>query len=108
MNNILKAVSGKKGESQSHGHGTTGAGHHSGGADDRDYLDKGEITKTTIANQLQLPFIFSCLLLLTFLEIGLDSVQRKYGGGKIDPDKNRQTNEKITDGARNMFEKATG
>ncbi|KAJ5153537.1 uncharacterized protein N7482_010015 [Penicillium canariense] len=40
----------------------------------------------------------------------LDSVERKFGGGKIDPssDKIRSTNEKITDGARAQFEKATG
>lgn len=39
---------------------------------------------------------------------GLDAVEKKFGGGKIDPAKMRSTNEKITDGAREQFEKATG
>lgn len=42
--------------------------------------------------------------------IGLDSVEKKYGHGKINPQdpKTRATNEKITDGARHKFEGATG
>lgn len=40
--------------------------------------------------------------------LGLDSVEQKFGGGKIDPQKMRSTNEKITDTARNQFESATG
>ncbi|PLB53528.1 hypothetical protein P170DRAFT_131759 [Aspergillus steynii IBT 23096] len=43
-----------------------------------------------------------------YLDKGLDSVERKFGGGKIDPDKMRDTNEKITDTAREKFEGATG
>ena len=39
---------------------------------------------------------------------GLDSVEKKYGGGKIDPAKSRGINEKVTDGARDFFEKSTG
>jgi hypothetical protein len=39
---------------------------------------------------------------------GLDSVEQRFGGGKIDSTKMRSTNEKITDGAREQFEKATG
>ena len=39
---------------------------------------------------------------------GLDSVEHKYGGGKIDPAKQRGMNEKITDFARDKFEKASG
>ena len=39
---------------------------------------------------------------------GLDSIERKFGGGKIDPDKMRDTNEKITDTAREKLEGATG
>ena len=38
----------------------------------------------------------------------MDSAERKFGGGKIDPDKMRDTNEKITDTARERFEGATG
>ena len=39
--------------------------------------------------------------------IGLDAVEKKFGQGKIDPVKQRGMNEKITDGLRGMFEKAT-
>nr|POE99342.1 hypothetical protein CFP56_52735 [Quercus suber] len=43
---------------------------------------------------------------------GLDAVEKKFGGqighGVNDPAKMRSTNEKITDKARGMFEKATG
>lgn len=34
--------------------------------------------------------------------------EKKFGGGKIDPAKQRSMNEKVTDKARGMFEKATG
>lgn len=40
--------------------------------------------------------------------LALDSVESKFGGGKADPSKMRSTNEKITDGVREQFEKATG
>jgi hypothetical protein len=50
------------------------------GADQRDYLDKG-----------------------------LDAAEKKYGGSwGQDTQGHRAMNEKITDGARDMFEKATG
>ena len=35
-------------------------------------------------------------------------MEKKFGQGKVDPNKSRAMNEKITDGARGMFEKATG
>jgi hypothetical protein len=38
----------------------------------------------------------------------LDSAEKKFGGGKVDPTKMRSTNEKVTDAARGLFEKATG
>lgn len=40
----------------------------------------------------------------------LNTVEKKFGGqnGLVDPAKNRNVNEKITDSARNLFEKATG
>ncbi|EAW09992.1 uncharacterized protein ACLA_042140 [Aspergillus clavatus NRRL 1] len=41
-------------------------------------------------------------------ETGLDAVEQRASGGKIDTNKMRGTNEKITDGARNHFEKSTG
>ncbi|KIW11230.1 hypothetical protein PV08_10530 [Exophiala spinifera] len=43
-----------------------------------------------------------------YLDKGLDAVEKKFGQGKIDPQKSRGMNEKITDSAREMFEKATG
>ncbi|EEA27029.1 hypothetical protein TMatcc_004692 [Talaromyces marneffei ATCC 18224] len=43
-----------------------------------------------------------------YLDKGLDFIETKFGQGKIDPVKMRDTNEKITDGARGMFEKFTG
>ncbi|KAJ5793416.1 hypothetical protein N7457_000015 [Penicillium paradoxum] len=43
-----------------------------------------------------------------YVDKALDSVEKKFGGGKIDPVKMRSTNEKITDTARGQFEKATG
>ncbi|RWQ96484.1 hypothetical protein C8Q69DRAFT_465475 [Paecilomyces variotii] len=43
-----------------------------------------------------------------YLDKGLDAVEKKYGGGKVDPEKYRSQNEKITDTARGLFEKATG
>ncbi|KAJ5538775.1 uncharacterized protein N7503_006720 [Penicillium pulvis] len=43
-----------------------------------------------------------------YLDKGLDSVEKKYGGGKVDPAKMRSTNEKITDTVREKFEGATG
>ncbi|KAF2175041.1 hypothetical protein K469DRAFT_612049 [Zopfia rhizophila CBS 207.26] len=44
-----------------------------------------------------------------YLDKGLDSAEKKFGGqwGQ-DTQKNRNINEKITDGARDMFENATG
>ncbi|EUC32573.1 hypothetical protein COCCADRAFT_5757 [Bipolaris zeicola 26-R-13] len=44
-----------------------------------------------------------------YLDKGLDAVEKKYGGASTeDTQRYRGVNEKITDGARNMFEKATG
>ncbi|XP_014551758.1 hypothetical protein COCVIDRAFT_30751 [Bipolaris victoriae FI3] len=44
-----------------------------------------------------------------YLDKGLDAVEKKYGGASTeDTQRYRSVNEKITDGARNMFEKATG
>ncbi|KAH7378674.1 hypothetical protein BKA66DRAFT_421149 [Pyrenochaeta sp. MPI-SDFR-AT-0127] len=44
-----------------------------------------------------------------YLDKGLDAAEKKYGGSAgQNADKNRAVNEKITDGARNVFEKATG
>ena len=66
-----------------------------------DYLDKGTPTPTPLYTLS----IYTCLY---WLHIGLDFAEKKYGQGKIDPAKMRSTNEKITDGARNLFEKVTG
>ncbi|KAG9191786.1 hypothetical protein G6011_10520 [Alternaria panax] len=44
-----------------------------------------------------------------YLDKGLDAAEKKFGGAAgQDTERNRGVNEKITDGARNMFEKATG
>ncbi|KAK1147331.1 hypothetical protein N8T08_001408 [Aspergillus melleus] len=45
-----------------------------------------------------------------YVDKGLDSVEKKYGHGKINPQdpKTRAINEKVTDGARHKFESATG
>ncbi|CAG7988655.1 unnamed protein product [Penicillium olsonii] len=43
-----------------------------------------------------------------YVDKGLDAVEKKFGGGKVDPAKMRSTNEKITDAGREQFEKATG
>ncbi|KAF2846032.1 hypothetical protein T440DRAFT_472187 [Plenodomus tracheiphilus IPT5] len=44
-----------------------------------------------------------------YLDKGLDAAEKKYGGSAgQDSQKNRGVNEKITDGARGAFEKATG
>lgn len=40
--------------------------------------------------------------------VGVDALEKKFGGGKVDPSKMRSTNEKVTDQATRMFEKATG
>jgi len=39
---------------------------------------------------------------------GLDAGEKRFGGGKVNPEQSRAMNEKVTDGARGMFEKATG
>ncbi|KAI4152603.1 MAG: hypothetical protein LQ340_002822 [Diploschistes diacapsis] len=43
-----------------------------------------------------------------YLDKGLAAAESKYGGGKIDPAKQRGMNEKATDFAREKFEGATG
>jgi hypothetical protein len=43
-----------------------------------------------------------------YADKGLDFLETKFGGGRIDPTKQREMNEKITDGARGMFEKLSG
>ena len=48
------------------------------------------------------------MMLMLTITTGLDTVEKKFGQGKVDPEKQRGMNEKITDGARGMFEKATG
>ncbi|KAF2737940.1 hypothetical protein EJ04DRAFT_421793, partial [Polyplosphaeria fusca] len=44
-----------------------------------------------------------------YVDKGLNAAEKKFGGAwGQDAHKNRAVNEKITDGARDMFEKATG
>ncbi|KAF3483784.1 uncharacterized protein GIQ15_03108 [Arthroderma uncinatum] len=42
------------------------------------------------------------------VDVALDAAEKKFGKGKIDPNKSRGINEKITDFARTTFEKMTG
>ena len=56
-----------------------------------------------------LSYLLTCLLTdLHTAPTGLDAVEKKFGQGKVDPQKERGVNEKVTDKARGMFEKATG
>lgn len=41
-------------------------------------------------------------------QTGLNAAEKRFGGGKVNPEQARGMNEKVTDGARGMFEKATG
>lgn len=82
-----------------------GGGHKhggAGGAQNEDYVDKGKYTLFH-HSQWRVQYIY-------WRETGLDSLETKYGHGKVDPhnSKVRQTNERITDSARNKFESATG
>ncbi|KAB8261593.1 hypothetical protein BDV32DRAFT_121181 [Aspergillus pseudonomiae] len=45
-----------------------------------------------------------------YVDKGLDSIEKKFGGGRINPDdpKVRETNEKFTDAARSKLESLTG
>ncbi|KKY15518.1 hypothetical protein UCRPC4_g06321 [Phaeomoniella chlamydospora] len=43
-----------------------------------------------------------------YLDKGVEFAEKKFGGGKIDPNKSRGINEKVTDAGREYFEKATG
>lgn len=43
-----------------------------------------------------------------YVDKALDTMERKFGQGKVDPVKMRSTNEKITDTLRGYFEKVTG
>lgn len=78
----------------------------SGNQGQEDYLDKGEFLSAS-AWYFGLCYRGWNAMLISS-SLGLDSVEQKFGGGKIDPQKMRSTNEKITDTARNQFESATG
>lgn len=71
-----------------------------GNVQNEDYVDKGTPSPFFLPG-----FMCMCMYLLS---TGLDFAEKKFGQGKVDPAKMRSTNEKITDGARNLFEKATG
>ncbi|RMJ22743.1 hypothetical protein PHISP_06386 [Aspergillus sp. HF37] len=43
-----------------------------------------------------------------YLDKAVEKAEEKFGGGKVDPEKMRETNEKITDTAREKFEGMTG
>jgi len=43
-----------------------------------------------------------------YLDKGLDAAEKKFGQGKVNPATSRSVNEKVTDKARDLFEKTTG
>lgn len=72
------------------------------GSDGReDYLDKGKPWPPLI-------LLHPTHHQLTLTPSGLDAAENKFGQGKVDPNKQRGMNEKVTDGVRGAFEKATG
>ncbi|KAK2821750.1 hypothetical protein FQN49_007711 [Arthroderma sp. PD_2] len=89
-----------------------GGGPGGPGGRGQDYLDKGtreemalipeslEAIKTRSEKHKLTPLIY--------VYTALDAAEKKFGKGKIDPNKSRGMNEKITDFARNTFEKVTG
>ena len=91
-------------------------GQAGGSGPKEDYLDKGNVS-------LLLPFLPSLFPFSRFhpsithiytgltaktKKPGLDAAEKKFGQGKVDPVKQRETNEKVTDKARGLFEKVTG
>ncbi|KAE8406828.1 hypothetical protein BDV37DRAFT_280440 [Aspergillus pseudonomiae] len=70
-----------------------------GSSNDKDYVDKGMYSPR-----------YSLSLIFQSTSSGLDSIEKKFGGGRINPDdpKVRETNEKFTDAARSKLESLTG
>jgi len=90
LSGLASKLGGKSSGSGSNTNSNSGAGGQ------EDYVDKGELEA--------IYYRLNSKLTAT----GLDSLERKFGGGKVDPAKMRSTNEKITDAGREQFEKATG
>ena len=67
------------------------------GAGKEDFLDKGKFSAPLPRESGQVSSDKSFA--------GVDAVEKKFGGGKIDPVKQRDTNEKVTDKARGFLEK---
>ena len=67
------------------------------GAGNEDFLDKGKLSVPLLDEPGQVPSDKSFA--------GVDAVEKKFGDGKIDPVKQRDTNEKVTDKARGLLEK---
>lgn len=89
----LSGLASKLGGSSSDTSGNTS----SSSTGQEDYLDKGEFSAWHHQS-----------LLWAHIQTALGTAETKFGGGKIDPEKMRSTNEKITDGIREQFEKTTG
>jgi hypothetical protein len=78
-----------------------------GNAQQEDYADKGKVSHHLLSFP---PPSWKDILLMVAMS-GLDAIEKKVGqqsGHPIDTNKMRSTNEKITDKAREVFEKATG
>lgn len=88
----LASKLGGKGDS----HQQSGGSSSGGSGQQEDYLDKGMFG------------VPGCFIGYMLMIPGLDSAEKKFGGGKVDTQKMRGTNEKITDTARDQFEKKTG
>ena len=79
-----------------------------------DYVDKGSsdmslyLSIQAVPKTLHPPSHPNHNLIPPLSSTGLASAEKKYGGGKVNPEQARGVNEKVTDGARGMFEKATG
>ncbi|KKA21310.1 hypothetical protein T310_4686 [Rasamsonia emersonii CBS 393.64] len=75
-----------------------------------DYLDKGTAQHNELPNCICFKRyrITNSVLSFFYFATGLDALERKFGHGKIDPAKMRDTNEKITDAVREGFEQWTG
>lgn len=95
MDQIKNAIGGHSGNSS----GTAGT-QQAGGAQKEDYLDKGEFPIRTYP----LPFTATDRQTLTPAVRTAFDMGSKKAGHPMD----RNTSEKITDGARGLYEKATG
>ena len=72
-------------------------GNAAAGAQQEDYVDKGKLSTVPESQPVQ--------WVSDKPSIGVDALEKKFGGGKLDPGKQRETNEKVTDKGREFLEK---